>query len=108
MDAGLDTLYKQFGRCLLEAEVATMVVVAARVTNMVYDVCKKTGRFDTPLLESSPATTPASQKQKATDSMLLQSFQATSNDCMSLNQAGVADEEVSHRLLQEVWVPQTW
>ena len=62
--AELDKAYKKFGRFLSEAEVTT---IAYQVTDLVYDMCKNTGGFDTPLLTSCPAQAlaPAPKKRKA-------------------------------------------
>ena len=62
VDAELDKAYKKFGRFLSEGEVTA---VAYHVTNMIYDMCKNTGGFDTPLLQSSPAPATTTKKRKA-------------------------------------------
>ena len=62
VDAELDKAYKKFGRFLSEGEVTA---VAYQVTDMIYDMCKNTGGFDTPLLQSSPAPATATKKRKA-------------------------------------------
>ena len=61
VDAELDKAYKKFGRFLSEGEVTA---VAYQVTDMIYEMCKNTGGFDTPLLETSPAPAAAAQNKR--------------------------------------------
>ena len=60
VDVELDEAYKRAKRFLSEGEV---VAVASQVTDLIYDMCKNTGGFDTPLLQICPA--PATKKRKA-------------------------------------------
>ena len=62
VDAELDKAYKKFGRFLSEGEVTA---VAYQVTDMIYEMCKNTGGFDTPLLKTSPAPAAAQNERKA-------------------------------------------